>query len=121
MEDELTEGQLEQLHEALLALREELGQLLESSAAQSKPVELDQPAVGRLSRMDAIQQQHMASAQRRRQQLRLRQVEAALERFEEDEYGWCARCDEPIGFKRLNARPESPMCIRCLNEIETRR
>lgn len=115
--DELTPAQVEELYEDMLALRVELGELLDANKEQSKPVELDQAAIGRLSRMDAIQQQQMAGAQQRRNQLRLKQLEAALERFEDDDYGWCARCELPIGYKRLKARPESPMCITCLNEI----
>ena len=116
-DDELTEAQLEELHQDMLALGQELEELLSANKEQSKPVELDQAAIGRLSRMDAIQQQQMAGAQRRRNELRHKQLAAALERFEEDDYGLCARCELPIGYKRLKARPESPMCITCLNEI----
>ena len=31
---------------------------------------------------------------------------------------WCRRCEEPIGYKRLSARPESPYCLDCQDEID---
>ena len=38
--------------------------------------------------------------------------------MERGEYGLCRRCDEPIAYRRLKARPESPYCIACQDEIE---
>ncbi|WP_374946038.1 TraR/DksA family transcriptional regulator [Agreia sp.] len=40
-------------------------------------------------------------------------VDAALERLATARYGLCARCDLPIGFARLEARPEATLCIAC--------
>jgi DnaK suppressor protein len=118
--EELEDEQLEKLHRDMIELVDELTELLASTRSQERPVELDQTGVGRLSRIDAMQQQQMIKEQRRRHRLRLQQLEAALARWQEGEYGWCMRCEEPIGYKRLEARPESPMCIRCLKEIERR-
>ena len=61
--DELTAEQTAELRRDLLALREQIASELESSRDNVRPVELDQP-IGRLSRMDAIQQQKMAQATR---------------------------------------------------------
>jgi len=94
-------------------LARELQESLEGSAQAARPVELDQPAIGRVSRIDAIQQQKMLEANRQAQKMRLGLVRAALLRAEEDEYGDCKRCGESIGFKRLKARPESVFCIDC--------
>ena len=115
-EEELTDEQLELLGQRLHEVRAELMALLEATQDQDKPVSLDQP-IGRLSRMDAIQQQQMARAQLARHRVRLQQVNAALLRFDEEEYGWCQRCEEPIGFKRLAAKPESPLCMVCLRAM----
>ena len=97
----------------LEALAEELRGALTGSADAAKPVELDQAAVGRVSRIDAIQQQKMIEAGRAAQRLRLQQVQAALRRIEADEYGDCLVCDEPIAAARLAARPETPFCVVC--------
>ena len=102
---------------ALRALERELSEALASSRAH-EPVELDQQAFGRVSRIDAIQQQQMAQAARRAQTLRLSQVRAALEAIENDEYGICRLCEEPIAPARLRARPESPLCLDCQRQRE---
>jgi DnaK suppressor protein len=68
--------------------------------------------------MDAMQQQSMVQANRRAAEQRASQVERALRRLAEDEYGLCTECDENIGFARLKARPETPFCINCQNQHE---
>jgi len=116
---ELTEEQIEELTRLLVELRGTLEQGVVSSAEASKPVDLDQ-AIGRLTRMDALQQQHMAKENRRTQALRLKLVAAALARVERGEYGICQECEEPIGYRRLAARPESRLCMPCQQSRETR-
>ena len=91
----------------------ELSQVSEASSEGTKPVQLDQTSVGRLSRMDAMQVQQMAQASARQKSLRLAQVKQALLRVQRDEYGYCLRCEEPIGYARLTAIPETPFCIEC--------
>ena len=116
MAEELTAAQQEELLSDLHSLQTQLHKTLAALTEQAAVVELDQGAVGRLSRMDAIQQQHMADAQKRRNELRLQQIAVALADVE-DEYGWCKKCGEPIGFARLKARPESPCCVSCMAEL----
>ena len=79
----------------------------------TKPVELDQTMVGRLSRMDAMQQQQMALASERRRHQELQKIELAFKRIEEDEYGYCIKCDEEIAEKRLEFDPTILTCIGC--------
>ncbi len=43
----------------------------------------------------------------------LADVERALERIAEGEYGVCANCGNPIPPERLEARPESTLCVAC--------
>lgn len=117
MGDDLSGAELEQLHQRLIDLRGELEAMLSSSAEGAKPVDLDQP-IGRLSRMDALQQQHMVQAGRENARQRLQRVQAALALFERDEYGYCRLCEESIGFARLSAQPEAPLCLECQGERE---
>ena len=51
-------------------------------------------------------------------QLRLRMIAKALAAFEEGEYGYCRRCDEPIALARLQAKPETPFCVQCQSKAE---
>ena len=115
--EELTAAQLEDRRDALERLKSELEQLLEATRDGTRPVELDEP-IGRLTRMDAIQQQSVSAANRRSIDLRLRQVVQALELIRRGDYGSCLRCEDPIGYARLEARPESPYCIDCQDEID---
>jgi len=110
--DPLTESQTEELRGVLEAAREELGRQVDSSKEDIRPVQLDEP-IGRLTRMDAMQQQKMAAANRRSAEARLRQVAAALLAIDDGEYGLCVRCEEPIGYARLKARPETRLCLTC--------
>lgn len=116
---ELTEQQQAELHQTLLDLRMELQQLLENSSDGAQPVSLDEP-IGRLSRMDAMQQQSMVQANRRTAQTRLTRIEAALRRHAGNEYGLCVGCEENIGYARLKAQPEAPFCIDCQSNRETK-
>ncbi len=114
---ELTDQQISELYQALLDLRMELQKLLDDSSDGAQPVSLDEP-IGRLSRMDALQQQSMVQANRRTAQTRLTRIEAALRRYTINEYGLCVECEEDIGYARLKAQPEAPFCIDCQNNRE---
>lgn len=81
--------------------------------ADRAPVELDQVSVGRLARMDAMQVQAMAQAQSRRRIGRLRAIELALKRMDEDEFGWCQDCGEEIPVARLDLDPCAANCVSC--------
>ncbi len=115
--DELTTAQLEDLRNSLIDLRQELQQLLAATEEGSRPVDLGQP-IGRVSRIDAIQQQNMVAANRRSNELRLKQVKTALSALEQEGYGYCKSCEEPIGFRRLLVRPEAPLCMQCQGRLE---
>lgn len=99
---------------SLLILRKsELQDLRTLSEEAQGTVMLDQQSVGRLSRMDAIQQQAMAQAQDRARQKESIMIEAALSRIEDGDYGYCADCGEEISEKRLELSPAAALCIRC--------
>ena len=48
----------------------------------------------------------------------LEQVRDALRRIEDGTFGQCESCEEPIGKKRLEARPETGLCIKCKEDQE---
>lgn len=74
---------------------------------------LDQTAVGRVSRIDALQLQHIALETARRREQRLSLIDAALGRIESGEYGFCLDCEEAIDERRLGVDPAALRCIRC--------
>ena len=85
-----------------------------------RPVDLDEP-IGRLTRMDSLQSQSLAQASRSGLEVKKRQILAALDLFARGEYGTCRRCEEPIGFRRLKVRPETPFCLPCQEALEEER
>ncbi len=115
MAEELTQAQLTLLGARLTDEQVALIAGLKGADDRSGTVELD-GSMGRLSRIDALQHQEMALAQARQARRRLKTVQGALRRIETDDYGWCPDCGESIGFKRLNARPEAPFCVRCTQQ-----
>lgn len=96
----------------LLTRKEELKETLSSMKESSRPVDLNDP-IGRLSRMDAIQQQQMALNAKKQLEVNLQLIDAALERLEKGEYGYCLKCEEEIDQKRLQAKPEAAFCTKC--------
>lgn len=97
----------------LITRRSELLDLVQTSADSRKPVELDQTRVGRLSRMDALQNQAMSLEAERRRRLELQRIEASLKRIEEGDYGYCVSCGEQIPLRRLELDPTLPTCVNC--------
>jgi DnaK suppressor protein len=91
---------------------------LRQAELSAAPVQLDQASQGRLSRMDAMQQQAMAMSHAQRLRTELRKVEAALDRLEAGTYGICCRCGEAMSPERLEADPAAPFCLQCVGGPE---
>lgn len=103
----------EKVRKTLLSKKMELETLSEAASDDRKPIALDQQSVGRLSRMDSLQVQAMDMAQERARRREIIQIDAALARLDNGDYGYCASCDEPIETKRLEIFPAAPLCINC--------
>jgi len=90
----------------------------ERQKKETAPVELDQARVGRLSRMDAMQQQAMSQAVARLTDLERQRILSALGRIESGDYGYCVLCDEEIAEGRLRFDPSVLTCISCAKEAD---
>jgi DnaK suppressor protein len=55
---------------------------------------------------------------RGREKVFLDKIERALRKIEEGTFGTCEECSEEITVKRLEARPETTLCIRCKEDQE---
>lgn len=102
--------------QALLKLQSDLLAVEQSGQEAAKIVELDQTAVGRISRMDALQGQAMAKQSQQRRTIQLQRIEASLQRMEKGIFGLCLRCGEDINVKRLEFDPTVPLCIECASQ-----
>lgn len=114
----LTDEQLAHFKELLLNIEAELKATLESTTEDTETVTLDQSRVGRLSRIDALQQQAMAQAEHQQFIKRLKDITIALRKIKNDDFGWCQECDELISLERLTIKPESQFCINCQEKKE---
>jgi len=108
-----------QFRKQLMALKKELIETLATTTNDIKPVVLDQNAVGRVSRVDAMQMQQMALESSRRRERQLIDVEKALKRAEQPTYGICEECDEDINVLRLEIDPTAIRCIKCEEAISS--
>jgi len=106
-------ARLQEFQETLLRLAAEIHAAEAQTSTERAPVELDQQAVGRLSRMDALQVQAMAKEASRRRARDMRRIEAVLARMDEGDYGYCLECGEEIAVRRLELDPAVPLCIGC--------
>ena len=102
----------EAVRATLLGMRAEVRNMLENAGENIEPVKLDQTQQGRLSRMDAMQQRAMADETRRRRHGRLAQIDKALARLDDGEYGYCVTCGDEINADRMALDPAIALCLR---------
>lgn len=75
-------------------------------------------AIGRLSRVDAMQDQQMRLALQRNRKDEMARLQNALRLIETGKYGTCNSCGEDIPIARLSVVPDAQMCVPCLSEIQ---
>ena len=93
-------------------LEQEIREDMDANPEDSGVVELDS-SIGRLSRMDALQNQQMALELKRRQENQLLRIENAFKRLAKGQYGLCGKCKKPIEENRLEVFPDTVTCVRC--------
>ena len=108
----MTEEEQQHVKRRLEALAQEIKATLALADPAKESITPDK-AIGRLTRMEAIQAQAMSAEGRRRQEARLRQVGDALDRIDQGTYGSCTRCGDAIPHGRLEFMPDAPLCMSC--------
>ncbi len=108
----MTDDDLKQYKESLLALQDTIKAGLAHKDPANDSISPDN-AIGRLTRMEAIQAQQISSAGREQMKIRLKRVQRALKQIEMGSYGLCARCNASIPEGRLAVMPEAPFCMNC--------
>ena len=71
--------------------------------------------------MDLASSEYLQSFEfrlRGREKSLLSKLDLALKKIEDGSFGICEICEEPIGKKRLEARPETTLCIKCKEDQE---
>ena len=70
-------------------------------------------AIGRISRMDAINNKSVVEAALREAKYKMCQLLLIKDKIHDIDFGKCLKCKNNIPFERLIIRPESRLCIRC--------
>lgn len=78
----------------------------------TKPV-APENAIGRLSRMEAINNKSIAEASLRNCEGKLKKLKKALQDIDQKDFGHCIKCKNEIPFMRLKLMPESSFCVKC--------
>jgi RNA polymerase-binding transcription factor len=100
----------------LLAKRSELAEKL--SQRDGIAVERSPDALDDVQR--SAEREFVITVLDRNRQL-LKDIDMALERMEDGDYGTCMRCEEQISPKRLNAVPWASYCITCQEKVDQER
>ncbi|MZH41069.1 MAG: hypothetical protein F3740_04575 [Nitrospinae bacterium] len=86
--------------------------LIRSFTPTSKPVAPDN-AIGRLTRMEAINSKGISEASLNSAKAKLVKLEKALSKVDLPEFGVCLRCENPIPHGRIMLMPENVLCVKC--------
>lgn len=81
-----------------------------------KPIAPD-CSLGRLTRLEAMGEQHVNNKILDESKLRLSRLTNALLRVDKPMFGICIECEEPIGIGRMRIRPESVRCVECASLV----
>ncbi|MFT4566420.1 MAG: DnaK suppressor protein [Saprospiraceae bacterium] len=105
----------EELKELASSIKQKIKKLqhemisLEESAAPVAP----ENSIGRISRMDAINNKSVVEAAIRHRKKKLGKLQVALANVHKPGFGLCKNCGKAINPKRIVLMPESGRCIKC--------
>lgn len=78
----------------------------------TQPIEPEN-AIGRISRMDAINNKSVVEAALRKSIEKLEKLRIALTKIDDDDFGLCIRCHKPIPLGRILIMPQARTCVAC--------
>ena len=116
-EQQMSKAQLKKFKDMLEAKRQEIIK----RAQQTLDEDMTLDANDLPDEMDLASSEYLQSFQfrlRGREKTFLKKIDYALAKIEDGTFGMCESCDEPISIKRLEARPETTLCIRCKEDQE---
>lgn len=102
----------ETINQDIHSLKEQISILEE----KVKPIAPD-CSLGRLTRLEAMGEQHVNNKILDESKIRLTRLNNALLRIDKPMFGICIECEEEIGFGRMSVRPESVRCVDCANNL----
>jgi len=98
----------EKIEHDIISLKEQISDL----EKKVKPISPD-CGLGRLTRLEAMGEQHVNNKVLDEARIRLTRLNNALQRIDKPMFGICIECEESIGVGRMSVRPESVRCVAC--------
>jgi DnaK suppressor protein len=111
----MNESEREAFKKRILSQVDDLQAEIKRLEESSRPVSPDN-AIGRLTRMEAINAKSISEANLSSARTRLSRLQSALKRIEMPNFGLCYVCENPIPMKRLMFMPETTRCVDCMND-----
>ncbi len=108
----MTSHELAQIRERAQRKLADLQERIAEYRELTKPIPPSE-AIGRVSRMDAINNRSVNEAALRQLEEEHSQLEKAMERMRDEKYGKCLRCGDDIPVGRLMLMPGASRCVRC--------
>lgn len=108
----MTEDKKEELKSKILMEIEKTNQKILDLEDMTKPISPEN-SLGRITRMDAINNKSVSEAALRTTQKKLTKLKMSLSKLDKPDFGICANCKQPIQEARLLFMPESSTCVRC--------
>ena len=108
---------LKRFREILLSRKKEILRNAQRTLSEDMTLESDDLP----DEMDLASSEYLQSFTfrlRGREKTFLQKIDHALERIDDNTFGLCEQCGEPISLKRLEARLETTLCIRCKEDQE---
>ncbi|MEQ9309308.1 MAG: TraR/DksA C4-type zinc finger protein [Balneolaceae bacterium] len=109
----MTESEKTQLKEIITHNISEISVEIDELLELTKPIPLD-AAIGRISRMDAINNKTINEASLREKKKTLTRLQRILENSNSKEFGLCQKCGSEIPFGRLEYMPHTTRCVNCV-------
>ena len=108
----MTTEEKAELKEKLLKENNKVEKRIENLRDLTRPI-APENAIGRVSRMDAINNKSVNEAALRTAENKKKSIDQALRKIDDKDFGNCRRCGQPIPMGRLGVMPESSLCLRC--------
>ena len=109
----MTSGEKKKLKKIIEERIESTRKDIEELEELVKPIPLD-ASIGRISRMDAINNKTINESSLREKKQELKKLERALENAESEKFGICTKCGNEIPFGRLEYMPHTTRCVNCV-------
>ena len=108
----MTSEEKKHIHERILEEITVTEKLVTKYRELTKPI-APENAIGRVSRMDAINNKSVNESALKKAELKLKNLNVAITKIDDSDFGMCIRCKKPIPIGRILLLPQAITCVHC--------